>query len=531
MFKSLFAKLIGYGALISLISIGIFNHLNVKSITNTMLANHGETLRAIRNSRSYEIEEYFRVSKEQISHLAQNDMIINATREFSYAFDSLNEEIGKPLSKDSSIDQALKTYYTTQYKPLLTGQGHSWAGDDAYLPNSDEGRLLQWMYLVENPYMIGEKDLLKRSELPYSYNSVHARYHPRLNNFHSSFGYYDIFLFDLKGNLIYSVFKETDYATNFLHGLYRKTNLGKVYQQSLRSDSPGIVHIQDFEPYLPSYNQPAIFLSTPVYDGDKKIGVAAFQMSTTKINSIMRNSYGLGQTGKTFLIANDLTLRSTGYDVNSSDMLSTEIKTQATQLLKGGESDTLETNDPSRVAVLSSFAPLSIEGLGWGLVAEVHMDEVMVAPKQLSKNIATHGILTAVLFLLLMLFAFRRLIRNPVEALLKGAQSIQSGEYSTRVSIDTQDEFAALAQGFNSMAQSIEDDIKAIEEAAQKIQTLQSMLPICSSCKSIRDDEGYWKNIEEYLNEFADVQLTHSLCRPCFQELYGEEFCNKTEDL
>ena len=88
------------------------------------------------------------------------------------------------------------------------------------------------------------------------YSRLHKRYHPRIRDFLESFGYNDIFLFDPGGNLVYSVFKETEYATNFLEGPHRQTNLASVYRQALQSASAGSVFIADFKPYAPSYGAP-----------------------------------------------------------------------------------------------------------------------------------------------------------------------------------------------------------------------------------------------------------------------------------
>lgn len=62
-----------------------------------------------------------------------------------------------------------------------------------------------------------------------------------------------------------------------------------------------------------------------------------------------------------------------------------------------------------------------------------------------------------------------------------------------------------------------------LEEALGKIKTLSGMLPICTSCKKIRDDEGYWKKIEHYISERSDAEFSHSLCEDCAEKLYGQE--------
>jgi len=57
--------------------------------------------------------------------------------------------------------------------------------------------------------------------------------------------------------------------------------------------------------------------------------------------------------------------------------------------------------------------------------------------------------------------------------------------------------------------------LEHIEEASNKIRTLQGLLPICSHCKKIRDDEGYWKEIESYISEHSDLQFSHGICPEC----------------
>jgi PAS domain S-box-containing protein len=55
------------------------------------------------------------------------------------------------------------------------------------------------------------------------------------------------------------------------------------------------------------------------------------------------------------------------------------------------------------------------------------------------------------------------------------------------------------------------------------IKTLRGLLPICAKCKNIRDEKGYWSQIESYISNHSDVQFSHGLCEECSEELYGEE--------
>jgi hypothetical protein len=63
-----------------------------------------------------------------------------------------------------------------------------------------------------------------------------------------------------------------------------------------------------------------------------------------------------------------------------------------------------------------------------------------------------------------------------------------------------------------------------LQKAAAEIRTLQGLLPICSSCKRVRDDTGYWNQIETYISAHADVRFSHGLCPECARRLYPEVF-------
>ena len=66
--------------------------------------------------------------------------------------------------------------------------------------------------------------------------------------------------------------------------------------------------------------------------------------------------------------------------------------------------------------------------------------------------------------------------------------------------------------------------IAELQDAATKIKTLSGLLPICSSCKKIRDDKGYWKQIESYIRDHSEAEFTHSMCPICAKKFYPEFF-------
>lgn len=70
--------------------------------------------------------------------------------------------------------------------------------------------------------------------------------------------------------------------------------------------------------------------------------------------------------------------------------------------------------------------------------------------------------------------------------------------------------------------------IAQLQEALAQVKTLSGFLPICASCKKIRDDKGYWNQIEEYIHDHSDAEFSHSICPDCSEKLYGE-FLKKRE--
>jgi len=62
--------------------------------------------------------------------------------------------------------------------------------------------------------------------------------------------------------------------------------------------------------------------------------------------------------------------------------------------------------------------------------------------------------------------------------------------------------------------------IAKLQNALDKVKILSGLLPICSSCKKIRDDKGYWQQIESYVREHSEAQFTHGLCPDCLTKLY-----------
>ena len=69
----------------------------------------------------------------------------------------------------------------------------------------------------------------------------------------------------------------------------------------------------------------------------------------------------------------------------------------------------------------------------------------------------------------------------------------------------------------------LNDTMRNLEAALKEVKRLNCLLPICSNCKKIRDDKGYWNQIESYIRDHLEVEFTHGICPGCSDELYGNE--------
>ena len=65
--------------------------------------------------------------------------------------------------------------------------------------------------------------------------------------------------------------------------------------------------------------------------------------------------------------------------------------------------------------------------------------------------------------------------------------------------------------------------IRKLSDALEKIKVLSGLIPICSQCKKIRDDKGYWKQVDTYVQQHSEATFSHSICPDCTDELYGDE--------
>lgn len=93
-----------------------------------------------------------------------------------------------------------------------------------------------------------------------------------------------------------------------------------------------------------------------------------------------------------------------------------------------------------------------------------------------------------------------------------------------------QELYIAIEVAFHKHKIDREKDIltRDLKAALQKVKQLSGLLPICASCKRIRNDEGYWVQIEQYIRDHSEAQFSHGICRECAKKIYPE-YCTEDE--
>ncbi|MGD8453229.1 MAG: methyl-accepting chemotaxis protein [Phycisphaerae bacterium] len=366
-----------------------------------------EKLRANRDVKRAAVERYFQSIHDQILTFSEDQMVIDTMRGLSQAFGNYRTEtqIGEQAAGQQRDE--LRTYYTGDFAAEYREQNEGQSPPvEQYLTRLDDDSVaLQHAYIRTNPNPLGSKHLMDRAPDESSYSKVHGHVHPIVRNYLEKFGYYDIFLVDSEtGHVVYSVFKELDFGTSLIDGPYANTNFGEAFRAANAATDGSTVILADYAQYAPSYEAPASFIASPIYDGQEKVGVAVFQMPIDRLNAIMGERSGLGETGETYLVGPDQLMRSDSFlDPDRHSVVNSfrkpdqgKVDTTATRACLTGQSGAEVVIDYNGNPVLSAYCPIQVGNRTWGLLAEIDVAEAF-CPKDASgeyffkKYVETYG--------------------------------------------------------------------------------------------------------------------------------------------
>ncbi len=296
--------------------------------------------------------------------------------------------------------------------------------------------------------------------------------------------YHDIFLISRDhGHIMYSVAYKQDLGTNLRMGPYRDSSLAKLWAKVLRGKKTSLV---DFTYYAPK-NEPAAFVATPITDENGKLlGVLALQISTDQINSIMQERTGMGETGETYLVGEDLLMRSDSRFDSTSTILKITVNTGPVRKALKGLTGTEIAENYRNVKTLSSFSGLGLKktfgtDFEWIIVSTIDEAEALAPIKALRSRILLIGFAMMMLACAVGYFS-ARLISKPLEILSERVARMAAGDLTVAVNPETRlDEVGVLMRAFHTMLQTLRNQTQQMMDGARTLAASMSDMSATSA--------------------------------------------------
>ncbi len=400
-------------------------------------------------SRGEQVERYVRGIQRQVKSLAFSPGTRDALDEFSAAFDELQAS-----GVDGDAEAELTDFYRTEVVPGLEQARGQPVSVAPLVPVQPAAVHLQSDYVTVDE---ADPSLIDDAGDGSLWSSVHAELHPVFRAIADQAGFDDLYLIDASGAIVYTVGKRTDLATDLEVGPLSGSTLADVVDAALSAGTADSVAMADFAPYQASGDRPAAFVASPVLAESEVVGVLAARIGTDRINDIMTDGgrwNGLGETGETYLVGADDTMRSdarpfvedpeayldagtddgrlTPDEARSIDAFGTTVTFQRiderlSSRAGSGDTDVAEATNYMGDDVLRTSGPLQIDGVEWEVAAEVARWEVDQPVEKFARELLTAMAVFIVISTLLSAVWSNRLA-EPLRALSTRLRRIRSGE-------------------------------------------------------------------------------------------------------
>ncbi len=318
------------------------------------------------------------------------------------------------------------------------------------------------------------------------YSAIHNRVHPFFQEILAVQGYTDILIISPTGDIVYTINKLDDFGVNVLDGPYPQ--LAGMFQQIAETDYHDFTTFTDVIFYEPA-NQTDIFFGSPIFNNDKFIGALLIELPISSLNNILKLRQGLGETGETYIVGNDMLFRS---DSRFLDKLNVEttilnenfpVDTEAGRSAFHGHPDTRIITSYLDNEVVSTWKPLALQpptvqnpaGIMWALIVEKDTAEVDKPANELLVSIVLLTIAASIITFG-GAYAISSQISNPIQRLTEAAKRIIDGQLDQQVEIITQDEVGTLAYSFNIMTAQLRELIRSLEQRLVDLNQAQEAL-------------------------------------------------------
>jgi PAS domain S-box-containing protein len=311
------------------------------------------------------------------------------------------------------------------------------------------------------------------------YISLERKHRKYFTNFVNKFGYHDLLLADIDGNVFFTVKKGNDLGSNLYTGPYKDTELAKIFEHVMKSEKTGK---SKFTYYAPS-NMHVTFISTPIFnEEDNVIGAVTLRLAHEEIYKEVQNYKGLGQTGEIVIASREgneavfiAPLRHDPEAAFNRRVVLGSKKALPIQRAVQGEYGSGLSVDYRNKKILAVWRYLPY--LKWGLVLKMDSDEAYKHIYSFRYWTFFIGLIT---LLVVSLIALRisRSISKPINALHKGSEIIGSGNLDYKVGTDAIDEIGELSRSFDEMTLKLKKSRKMLKDEIKEHKKLEIALRI-----------------------------------------------------
>lgn len=497
-----------------------------------------DSLRAAAFDQLTNVREAKTLAIQTLFQSIENELVVDsvgatanqASVEFAEAFDELNTQKVDPAQTDT-----VDAYYADTFVPAYEERTGESASPDAFEPTTTAQTHLQNYYTVP-PADFDAAALVDDAGDGSAWSAVNAKYNPYFREVATRNSYEDALILDTRGNVVYSVYKGVDLGTNVLTGPYKGSILSTAYTNALNSNVVDYTEITDFDRYQPSLNVPTAWGVSPIGQNGKITGVLAVQLPTSAINDVMTGDKGwagdgLGETGESYLVGPDKTMRSVSrlllddpeeftsrsisggtspataqrmVDVGGTVELQ-KVDTVPVQLALTGQTGTVIAQSYLAREALAAYAPLDINGVQWVIVASMTSAEAFAPVADFTRNLifAILGLIVVVSVLSLLL---AQVFARPVRKLVDAVRRVAAGDLGVEVVPTSRDEFGDLAVAFNDMSRSLQVKQELIDEQrAESDRLLLTLMPEKIARKYREGEETIAENHSDVAVIYADV--------------------------
>jgi len=332
---------------------------------------------------------------------------------------------------------------------------------------------------------------------PPAYRRIHDRHVSHFRKIAREYGYYDIFLMTpQKGHTVFTLRKESDFGIPIDD---TPSSLRDVWRQTRTME---IVALSDTKPYPPSLNAPAQFMAAPIRDARRVIGILAIQISIESIDHIMQERSGTWETGETYLVGQDLRMRSDSsmdkrrHSVQASlngTVKENGVDTPPTRAALAGEAGRMITRNYRGARVLSAYTPINILGVKWALIAEIEQKEIDARiARALNTPLITLFFLSGAILILLSWIVsgfFNRGLKRTTSQINKMIAKILAGDLNSRGDVDSVNmDFREVVASANQLIEAYAKQSRKNEQLEKHIHYTQRMKAIGTLAGGIAHD-------------------------------------------